>query len=462
MKTYKKSIWSLITAAVILSSTLYIAGIVEADDPVTTVSVDPLHQNVDPGQTFFVDISCIPGVPIKSFELNVAFDAIYLSANSVSEGNIFSGYNTFFNDGSIDNDTGTIENVYNLIVGQGNVTNSGTFIRISFTAKQNMGISSIALFGVGVTDETNYLTISVTNGSVSIGSGNSPPPQPTVDVTPNNPNTNNDLTCTITDQPPDPDEDPITHTYQWYENSILMCGETSNTLSHAKTSKDNNYECRVTPNDGTTNGQYGSDDVTIGNSPPNAENDIYTTAEKQILTISGPGVLKNDTDSDEDILTAVLQDTVSHGSLVLNSDGSFVYTPDEDFIGVDSFTYVANDSIANSNVATVTINIVSSLPSIEITKPDKAIYLANKRMMNFHKVLIIGKIDIEVSASNGLQIDEIEFYINDEYMGNDTDAPYTYTWDKKIPFKFEHTIKIIAYYDIDKQISKELTVWKFF
>ena len=48
---------------------------------------------------------------------------------------------------------------------------------------------------------------------------------------------------------------------------------------------------------------------------------------------------------------------VTHGALTLNSDGSFTYTPDQDFFGSDSFTYHANDGSSNSNIATVTITV---------------------------------------------------------------------------------------------------------
>ncbi len=48
---------------------------------------------------------------------------------------------------------------------------------------------------------------------------------------------------------------------------------------------------------------------------------------------------------------------VSHGTLVLNPDGSFSYTPDPNFNGTDSFTYQAHDGTMLSNVATVTITV---------------------------------------------------------------------------------------------------------
>ena len=68
-------------------------------------------------------------------------------------------------------------------------------------------------------------------------------------------------------------------------------------------------------------------------------------------------MLANDTDVDGDPLTAVLVAGPAHGTLTLNANGSFTYTPDANFNGSDSFTYQANDGDAGSNVATVRISI---------------------------------------------------------------------------------------------------------
>jgi VCBS repeat-containing protein len=57
-----------------------------------------------------------------------------------------------------------------------------------------------------------------------------------------------------------------------------------------------------------------------------------------------------------ELLTSVLVSGPAHGTLTLNSDGSFTYTPAENFCGEDSFTYKAYDGELYSNVATVTIH----------------------------------------------------------------------------------------------------------
>ncbi len=98
---------------------------------------------------------------------------------------------------------------------------------------------------------------------------------------------------------------------------------------------------------------------TVTNQAPVAAGDAYTTAEDTVLTVAAPGVLGNDSDPDGDPLTAVLVTGPSHGSLSLNANGSFSYTPAADFAGSDSFTYRASDGTLTSNVATVAITVTA-------------------------------------------------------------------------------------------------------
>jgi VCBS repeat-containing protein len=103
--------------------------------------------------------------------------------------------------------------------------------------------------------------------------------------------------------------------------------------------------------------------VTITLTPPNrapvANGDRYTLLIGLLgLSVGRPGVLGNDSDPDGDALTASLVSGPRHGSLRLNADGSFTYTPRLLFIGTDSFTYRAGDGRATSAPATVTITVV--------------------------------------------------------------------------------------------------------
>ncbi|MCG9970280.1 Ig-like domain-containing protein [Christiangramia crocea] len=97
------------------------------------------------------------------------------------------------------------------------------------------------------------------------------------------------------------------------------------------------------------------------NQPPVAYDEEYTTEINTSLNVpASNGVLVNDTDPENDELTAVLDTDVENGTLQLNADGSFTYTPDTDFVGQDFFTYKANDGEYDSNTIFVSINVVDS------------------------------------------------------------------------------------------------------
>jgi VCBS repeat-containing protein len=94
------------------------------------------------------------------------------------------------------------------------------------------------------------------------------------------------------------------------------------------------------------------------NDAPVAVADAYTTSEDTPLTISQiSGVLSNDTDVEGNPLSAVLVSGPAHGSLTLNTNGSFSYTPTLNYNGFDSFSYRANDGLVNSALTTVTLNV---------------------------------------------------------------------------------------------------------
>ena len=93
-------------------------------------------------------------------------------------------------------------------------------------------------------------------------------------------------------------------------------------------------------------------DVTVvaATSPVVAVNDTYNIDENKTLTVPAPGVLGNDYRPERQSLSAVLVTSTSHGTLSFQSDGSFTYTPNANFVGTDTFTYYATDGTYESNV----------------------------------------------------------------------------------------------------------------
>ena len=90
------------------------------------------------------------------------------------------------------------------------------------------------------------------------------------------------------------------------------------------------------------------------------------------LTIAAPGLLDNDADADGDALTASLVAQPSHGSVIVNGNGSFTYTPTANYFGGDSFTYRVYDGEAYSNTAPVTLRI-TGFNDAPVANPDGAL-----------------------------------------------------------------------------------------
>jgi hypothetical protein len=96
------------------------------------------------------------------------------------------------------------------------------------------------------------------------------------------------------------------------------------------------------------------DDEPAINTPPVAlDIDLITQTETPINeTIPA-------TDADGDVLTYAVVTPPALGSVTVANDGSFVYTPDPELTGSDSFTYSASDGEAPAVVGTVNIVIES-------------------------------------------------------------------------------------------------------
>ncbi|QUD87523.1 tandem-95 repeat protein [Phenylobacterium montanum] len=92
-------------------------------------------------------------------------------------------------------------------------------------------------------------------------------------------------------------------------------------------------------------------------------------AGQSLSIATGQGVLIGATDPNGLTLTAALAQNggPQHGSLTLNADGSFSYTPTLGYAGTDSFTYIASDSLASGTPTTVTLNVAAQAPTTQAT-----------------------------------------------------------------------------------------------
>ena len=154
---------------------------------------------------------------------------------------------------------------------------------------------------------------------------------------------------------------------------------------------------------------------------PVARPDSFSTAEDTTLRVPAPGVLGNDTDPNDDRLTASVVAGPSRGTLTLASDGAFTYTPAPDAFGTDAFTYAASDGQA-PDTATVALSVtpVNDAPVVSITSPDAAAAVTED-----------ATVSIEATATDiDGAVDRVRFFVNGTAVGTDADGSdkFAATW----------------------------------
>ena len=118
------------------------------------------------------------------------------------------------------------------------------------------------------------------------------------------------------------------------------------------------FQYRVS--DGLTTSETVIVTIRVTDAIPTAANLSFSVNESRTLVVSRwEGLLTRNSDPDGDALDVVLVSPTQRGSLQINANGSFTYTPQAGFTGSDTFHYRLTDGVLTSNVATVTINTVA-------------------------------------------------------------------------------------------------------
>ena len=226
----------------------------------------------------------------------------------------------------------------------------------------------------------------------------------------------------------DADNDPLTaQLISGSDNGTVVLNSNGSFVYTHNGSNNASDSFTYVANDGTENSNIATVSLNIALPPPNnapvASNDnVSGIAQGDSITVtSAQGVLANDTDADSDPLTAQLISGPSNGTVTLNADGSFTYTHDNSSNGSDSFTYVANDSIADSNIATVNLSIDLNTP------PIAALFCDNTDQA----ISFVGDLNSVVSDSDGdtLSFTQLTSPANGTVDSFDVTGTFTYTPD---------------------------------
>jgi hypothetical protein len=258
------------------------------------------------------------------------------------------------NDTDVDNDTLTIPWVSNPPHGTAEII-SGTSIR--YTPDKDYDSSDSFYYRVSDGNGGNDY------GTVSIQvTGENDPPDAVNDYVATDEDT--PITIRVLDNDLDVDDDDLK--IEWVtDNDDIANGsvEVINNDTRIRFTPDPEYYGRVTfyyrINDGHGETDTARVRVTVNsvNDPPEAQNDSATTEEDTAVTIA---VLDNDSDPDgDDLEVDRIANAPDHGTAVIVSNTRIRYTPDENYFGGDSFTYVVSDGNGGEATAMVTVTVTA-------------------------------------------------------------------------------------------------------
>lgn len=135
---------------------------------VTHVNITPLAQTVKTGDSFSLAVTVSPGVAIAGIQLDILFNSSFLAITGIQEGNLFSEIDYDFGMGYIDNQNGTLTNIYATAIG-GSVTDPGTFIILDITAKYTLGEGTVSIQDALVGDpEGREVPIAIQNATIYV------------------------------------------------------------------------------------------------------------------------------------------------------------------------------------------------------------------------------------------------------------------------------------------------------
>ncbi|MCK5294431.1 MAG: cadherin-like domain-containing protein, partial [Arcobacteraceae bacterium] len=234
--------------------------------------------------------------------------------------------------------------------------NSSTGV-ITFNSAPDYETKSSYTFIVNVSDNTD-----ISNKAITVNITNLNDNSPTISGTPNTiviENTNYTFTPSVS---------YIDNNTLIYSISNKPSWATFNTTTGSLTgvpsfNESGDYQnIIISVSDGVFTTDLSSFNIIVSNSNrvPTATFTSFSTNENTVYngTLTG-------TDPDGDNLTFIKVDNPSYGTVTINTNGSFTYTPTSEYSGSDSFSYKANDASLDSATNVVNIIINNTLANIQ-------------------------------------------------------------------------------------------------
>jgi hypothetical protein len=136
------------------------------------VSFDPSQLNVEENEEFTLDITIESDVNVSGAETQLVYDPTLIEVISITEGNFFKqeGASTMFSKGTIDNELGTVNGIYSVVMGDDMMLEKDVFATITLQAKDNSGLTDLEMQNVVITNSAgDKLPTTITNAEIAVG-----------------------------------------------------------------------------------------------------------------------------------------------------------------------------------------------------------------------------------------------------------------------------------------------------
>ncbi len=185
---------------------------------------------------------------------------------------------------------------------------------------------------------------------------------------------------------------------------------------------------RLVNNDNSAN----NDNSTVArlyfqNSAPVAVNDNYSISEDTTLNILTPGILSNDSDPNVDTIQSIVVAQPRFGTVSVQPDGGFVYSPNANYTGNDSFTYVASDGFLQSNLATVSIAVTPINDAPVAVDDNYSVRIDQALQIPIANGILRNDYDIDSGTLSAIQLIGNNLGPSNGTISLQTDGSFTYT-----------------------------------
>ena len=238
--------------------------------------------------------------------------------------------------------------------------------QITYTPNNGFSGSDSFTYRVRDDDNANSNTATVT---ITVNSANQPPVAEEQSLF-----TNENIALAIILSATDADDDTLTYAIVEQPANGVISGAAPN-LTYTPNNDyvgDDSFSFKV--NDATDDSNTATVTITVNNvnQPPVAEEQSLFTNKNVALAI-----ILSATDADDDTLTYAIVEQPVNG-VISGAAPNLTYTPNNDYVGDDSFSFYVNDGTDDSNTATISVFIVEQENSLPIAINDDITLIAGE------------------------------------------------------------------------------------